>query len=116
VIRYVEQGIGAAFLPRSMRGRLSMHGFATAIGTASTICALRLQGGLSWSLLLWYLGGFGVAHVVMVPVLSCWFAALHALERTVAGMVEKELIRIDLRDYRATLNRVFPGSHTSSEE
>jgi hypothetical protein len=93
-----------------------MHGVATALGTAGTISALRLQGGSSWSLLAWYFVFFGAAHVVMVPILTAWFAVVDRIERWIRLVVERELIRIDLRTYQNTLERVFPGSVDARDE
>ena len=100
-----------------MHGRIAMHSFATAVGTAGAVGVLRMEiAAPSWLLLFWYFGFFGAAHILMIPVLAGWFAMRTAVERRIHAVVERELIRVDLRNYQNTLERVFPHVKAPSDD
>jgi hypothetical protein len=73
------------------------------------VFAVRMGwGGPMWVSAAWYFGSFVGFHVVLAPFMAAWFMATDRISRWVRGIVEEEMIRIDLKSYERQLQRVFP--------
>jgi hypothetical protein len=94
-----------------MHARIALHSIATVTGIAFV-----LRTGLGspwWILLAWYVGTFLGAHAVMVPFMAAWYMATGRIERWIRGIIEEEMIRVDLRMYDRLIKLV---AHRRSDD
>ena len=111
MLRNGSKGLQLVFVPRHFHARVVIHSMATVTGA---VVAIRMGWGAPlWAGVAWYFGSFVCFHIILAPFMALWYMATFRIERWVREIIEEELIRFDLRNYKRQLHSLLPSLHKS---